>query len=102
MSEMAEDVLHRQRRKIKLGINWVGMVPVETQDQHYIPRLYLKGATDREGVLWVYEKLTPIKSSKPKHEAHHPDYYTHSVLGYRDEEAEKTLARCPLWRRGPN
>ena len=63
------------------------------EGQHYIPRLYLKGFTDREGVLWVYEKFKPIKSSKPKHEAHRPDYYTHSEFGYRDEGAERTLAR---------
>jgi hypothetical protein len=64
----------------------------EPQGQHYIPRLYLKGFTDQKGILWVCEKFKPIKPSKPKHEAHRPDYYTHNVFGYRDEKAERTLA----------
>jgi hypothetical protein len=66
---------------------------IEIKAQHYIPKLYLKGFTDQEGVLWVYEKFKPIRPSKPKHEAHRPDYYTHEEFGYRDEEAERTLAR---------
>lgn len=63
----------------------------EAKDQHYIPKFYLKGFTDRSGVLWVYEKFKPPKGSKPKAEAHKPDYYTHAEKGERDETAEDTL-----------
>ncbi|MGB9465856.1 MAG: DUF4238 domain-containing protein, partial [Candidatus Acidiferrum sp.] len=59
--------------------------------QHYIPKFYLKGFTDKEGALWVYEKFKSMRKSKPKHEAHRPDYYTHSELGKRDETAEDLL-----------
>ena len=62
----------------------------ETKSQHYIPNFYLKGFSDR-GVLWVYEKFKPLRKSKPKDEAHKPDYYTHAEQGERDETAEATL-----------
>lgn len=61
------------------------------EDQHYIPRFYLKGFTGKEGKLWVCEKFCPIRESKPKHEAHRPDYYTHAEHGQRDEIAENAL-----------
>jgi hypothetical protein len=66
-------------------------VETETKDQHYIPNLYLKGFTDKEGILWVCEKFKPIRPSKPKCEANRPDYYTHSEKGGRDETAEDVL-----------
>ena len=59
--------------------------------QHYIPRFYLKGFTDPKGKLWVYEKFQPMRESKPKFEAHRPDYYSHSESGDRDETAEDML-----------
>ncbi len=61
------------------------------KDQHYIPKFYLKGFTDREHQLWVFEKFKPMRASKPKQEAHRPDYYTHSEEGQRDETAENIL-----------
>ena len=57
----------------------------EPKAQHYIPTFYLKGFTDRNRVLWVYEKFKPPRASKAKDEAHRPDYYTHSEQGERDE-----------------
>jgi hypothetical protein len=64
---------------------------LEVKAQHYIPRFYLKGFTDRQRKLWVCEKFKTIRASKPKHEAHRPDYYTHAEQGERDETAEDTL-----------
>jgi len=61
------------------------------KDQHYIPKFYLKGFTDREGVLWVCERFKPPRASKPKLEANRADYYTHSEHGNRDETAEEVL-----------
>src|SRR2546423_814977 len=64
-----------------------------TKAQHYIPKFYLKGFADKQGALWVYEKFKPLRKSKPKHEAHHPDYYTHAEDGERDETAEDVLKK---------
>ncbi len=44
--------------------------------QHYVPKFYLKGFTDKAGALWVYERHKSLRESKPKHEANRPDYYT--------------------------
>lgn len=63
----------------------------EPKAQHYIPKFYLKGFTDKEGTLWVYEKFKPLRASKPKSEANRPDYYTHCEKGERDETAENVL-----------
>ncbi len=63
----------------------------ETKAQHYIPKFYLKGFTDNQGALWVYEKFKPLRESKPKKEAHRPDYYSHIEKGERDETAEDAL-----------
>jgi hypothetical protein len=65
----------------------------QAKAQHYIPRFYLKGFTDKVGALWVYEKFKPLRMSKPKHEAHRPDYYTHAEEGERDETAEDMLKK---------
>ncbi|HEX8817536.1 MAG TPA: DUF4238 domain-containing protein [Terriglobales bacterium] len=59
--------------------------------QHYVPKFYLKGFTDKSGVLWVCEKHKPIRSSKPKEEANRPDYYTHVSGEKRNEMAEDIL-----------
>ena len=65
--------------------------PAEAKAQHYIPKFYLKGFTDRQGKLWVCERFKPIRASKPKTEAHRPEYYTHAERGERDETAEDIL-----------
>jgi hypothetical protein len=65
----------------------------QAKAQHYIPKFYLKGFTDKQGALWVYEKFKPLRKSKPKHEAHRPDYYTHAEDGERDETAEDVLKK---------
>jgi hypothetical protein len=64
---------------------------VEATEQHYIPKFYLKGFTDKEGTLWVFEKFKSLRNSKPKKEASRPDYYTHDEDGKRDETAENVL-----------
>jgi hypothetical protein len=64
---------------------------IEPKAQHYIPKFYLKGFTDKQGALWVYEKFKPMRESTPKKEAHRPDYYTHAEQGERDETAENVL-----------
>jgi len=63
----------------------------EQKAQHYIPKFYLKGFTDKQGKLWVFEKFKPLRESRPKDEAHRPDYYTHAEKGRRDETAEDVL-----------
>lgn len=63
----------------------------EPKGQHYVPRFYLKGFTDKNKVLWVCEKFKPIRPSKPKCEAHRPDYYTVLRNGERDERGEAIL-----------
>ncbi len=63
----------------------------EAKAQHYIPQFYLKGFTDKQGSLWVSERFKGIRESKPKREAHRPDYYTHSEQGRRNETAEDIL-----------
>ena len=66
--------------------------PAEAKAQHYIPKFYLKGFTDRQGKLWVCEKFKPIRASKPKTEAPHaPTDHTHAERGERDETAEDIL-----------
>jgi hypothetical protein len=65
-------------------------LPDNSKAQHYIPQFYLKGFTDN-GKLWVLEKWNAPRASRPKNEAHRPDFYTFHDLGYRDEAAERTL-----------
>ena len=67
--------------------------PLNTKAQHFIPRFYLKGFTDRNGEVWVCEKFKPIRKSRPKEEAHRPDYYTDTADGKRNETAENALKR---------
>jgi hypothetical protein len=67
--------------------------PSEARTQHYIPKFYLKGFTDQKGRLWVYEKFKALRQSRPKDEAHKPDYYAHTERGQRDETAEQILQR---------
>ena len=63
----------------------------EAKAQHYIPNFYLKGFTDPNSVLWVYERFKPPRGSASKKEAHKPDYYTHAEHGQRDETVEFEL-----------
>jgi hypothetical protein len=62
------------------------------EDQHYIPRSYLKGFTENK-VLWVCEQGKSIRRSKPKDEAHRPDFYTYERDGKRDDSTERTLQK---------
>ncbi len=48
---------------------------------------------DKSRVLWVYERFKPKRASKPKREAHRPNYYTHDEQGTRDETAEDVLKK---------
>jgi hypothetical protein len=63
----------------------------EQKAQHYIPKFYLKGFTDKQGTLWVCERFKAIRASKPKKEAHRADYYTVSDEDRRNETAEDIL-----------
>jgi uncharacterized protein DUF4238 len=65
----------------------------EAKAQHYIPNFYLKGFTDRQKILWVCERFKPIRNSKPKDEAHRPDYYAVAEQGRRNDTAEDILAQ---------
>jgi len=67
------------------------LAQAEPKAQHYIPKFYLKGFTDKQGVLWVFEKFKAVRPSKPKEEAHRPDYYTHTERGERNDDAEDAL-----------
>ena len=64
---------------------------LDAKAQHYIPKFYLKGFTDKRGSLWVCERFKAIKESKPKKEAHRADYYTVADEGQRNETAEDIL-----------
>src|SRR5690242_7796122 len=63
----------------------------KSDDQHYIPKFYLKGFADSQQRLYVYERGKTFRQSKPKAEAHRPDYYTHTEEGARDTTAEDNL-----------
>ena len=65
--------------------------PAQGKAQHYVPKFYLKGFTNKHGALYVFEKFKPLRKSILKHEAHRPDYYTHTEQGQRDESAEDAL-----------
>jgi hypothetical protein len=62
-------------------------------DQHYIPKFYLKGFTDKDKNLWVYEKHKPLRQSTPKNEAHRPDYYTLNENDADKDVVERELSR---------
>lgn len=72
----------------------------EPKAQHYVPKFYLKGFTDKQHALWVYEQFKPLRESKPKKEAQRPDYYTHAEDGERDERAENALQGAE-WQAAP-
>jgi hypothetical protein len=65
-----------------------------TADHHYIPKFYLKGFTDKEGSLWVYENgKTAPRRSTTKHEGHRENYYVFEDRGFPDDSTEKMLSR---------
>ena len=78
---------------VRRHVQTASVDPSEAKAQHYIPKFYLKGFTDKQGALWVYERFKPLRESKPEHEAHRPDYYTHAEDGERDETAEDVLKK---------
>lgn len=66
----------------------------EPVDHHYIPKFYLKGFTDKDGVLWVYEKgKNAPRNSTPKNEACLDNYYTFTDRGYADSGTETILGK---------
>jgi hypothetical protein len=60
------------------------------EDQHYVPKFYLKGFTEDKR-LWVFERDQKFRESKPKNEAHRPDFYCFDDSGQRDDSPEKAL-----------
>jgi hypothetical protein len=63
-------------------------------DHHYVPKFYLKGFTDKQGSLWVYEKGTNApRESTPKKEGHRENYYTFTDRGFPDDSTEKMLSK---------
>src|ERR1017187_366861 len=68
---------------------------VEAADHHFVPKFYLKGFTDKNKKLWVYEKGSNApRESTPKSEGNIENYYTFTDRGYPDDQAEKMLARA--------
>lgn len=62
------------------------------EDHHYVPRFYLNGFRDKNGVLWVYEKgAVGPQASTPKKEGSREDYYIFTELGERDDSTEHML-----------
>jgi hypothetical protein len=95
--QLAKRCPHSTLRHPSIGFVYrcdVASPSAESKAQHYIPKFYLKGFTDEQKRLWVCEKFKPIRASKPKDEAHRPDYYTHAEQGERDETAEDILKQA--------
>ena len=70
-------------------------------------KFYLKGFTDPQKTLWVYEKGKPSRASKPKDEAHRENYYTYEDKGYQDTTIERSLSKsesivAPIFRKLAN
>lgn len=61
---------------------------------HYVPKFYLKGFTDKDGSVWVYEKGKPPRESSPKKEANREEYYTFDDRGYADSHIEVALSHA--------
>ncbi|WP_158943372.1 DUF4238 domain-containing protein [Granulicella sp. S190] len=60
---------------------------------HYIPEFYLKGFTEKKGLLWVHEKYAAPRASTPKREANKPDYYALSHEALDSDALEKMYSR---------
>ena len=59
-----------------------------------MPKFYLKGFADKQGMLWVYEKgKNAPRASKPKAEANRENYYVFTDRGTPDDGAEKLLSK---------
>ena len=67
---------------------------MRTAAGHYIPEFYLKGFTEKKGLLWVHEKNASPRSSTPKREANQPDYYALSHASLDDDALERMYARA--------
>ncbi len=79
----------------------------QAADHHYIPKFYLKGFTDKQGILWAYERNKAPRASSPRAEANREDYYTFSDRGYADDSVEKILSKAeslaaPIFRKIAN
>jgi hypothetical protein len=69
--------------------------PAEVAEHHYVPKFYLKGFTDKNKRLWVYEKgANAPRESTPKSEGNIENYYTFTDRGYPNDQAERMLARA--------
>jgi hypothetical protein len=69
--------------------------PAARADHHYVPKFYLKGFTDKNGSLWVYEKgRNAPRESSPKAEGNQENYYVFSDRGYPDDSAEKVFSKA--------
>jgi hypothetical protein len=60
---------------------------------HYLPEFYLKGFTERKGLLWVHEKHLAPRASTPKHEANKPDFYAITSKELDPDALEKMYAK---------
>jgi len=60
---------------------------------HYIPEFYLKGFTEKKGLLWVHERSVAPRSSSPKREANQPDYYAFSHKSLQTDSLEKMYSK---------
>jgi Protein of unknown function (DUF4238) len=60
---------------------------------HYIPEFYLKGFTEKKGLLWVHEKHATPRASSPKREANQPDYYAITSEALESDALERMYSR---------
>ena len=60
---------------------------------HYLPEFYLKGFTERKGLLWVHEKHCAPRSSSPKHEANQQDFYAITSQALEPDALEQMYAK---------
>jgi hypothetical protein len=76
------------------------MTPILTESQkptrreHIVPRLLLANFTDPNGVLWVYAKGKPVRSSIPTNECWERDFYEYELNDRKtNNKYENWLAR---------
>jgi len=62
-----------------------------TRNEHIVPRMLLANFTDADGVLWVYAKDKPVRSSIPNNECWERDFYEYELNG------RKTLNKYEKW-----
>lgn len=66
-----------------------------TKRQHIIPRLYLEGFTDEQGMIWAYAKNNPNKPphcQKPEKTAVYKEFYTARIDGKKSSIFEDAMA----------